>query len=91
MQWKNDSEQANIYCRKAIQVDPLCDIAYTQLAQLLCLQNKLDEAIEVYEKAIGIARTEAEIVNVIQCQEAARAQKYVVTAFPGLMADLRQE
>jgi import receptor subunit TOM70 len=72
-------------CRKAIEVDPLCDIAYTQLAQLLCLSNKLDEAVGVYDKAIGIARTEVELVNVLSCQEAALAQAYVVRTFPEVM------
>jgi import receptor subunit TOM70 len=81
LQWKQESEEAEANCRKAIEVDPLCDIAYTQLAQLLCLQNKLAEAILIYDKAIAIARTEAEIMNVISCQEAASAQLYCVTNF----------
>jgi import receptor subunit TOM70 len=78
VQWKQESSLAETLCKKAIEVDPLCDIAYTQLAQLLCLSNRLEEAIEIYEKAIKIARTEAELVNVISMQEAALAQEYVI-------------
>ena len=78
IQWKQDATTAETLCRKAIEIDPLCDIAYTQLAQLLCLSNRLDEAIQVYDKAITIARSEAEIINVVSCQEAALAQMHVI-------------
>lgn len=92
IQWKpqNGPDLAITYCKKAIEIDPLCDIGYTQLAQLLCVQNSIDEAIEIYEKAIAIARTEPEIMNVVSCQEAAMAQKYVVDHFPDVMESLKQ-
>ncbi|KAI8900668.1 hypothetical protein BC833DRAFT_580978 [Globomyces pollinis-pini] len=90
LQWKNDGDGSEAQCKKAIEVDPLCDIAYTQLAQLLCHQNKMDEALRVYNDAIKIARTEAEVMNIISCQEAAAAQAHVMKNFPEAMAKLRQ-
>lgn len=92
-QWKGQSgtDMAITYCRKAVEVDPLCDIAYTQLGQLLCVQGSLDEAIEVFNKSIEIARTEAEIQNHIQSQEAAKAQQYVSIQFPEVMESMRQD
>ena len=54
------------------------------------MKNSINEAIEVYEKAIAIARTEPEIMNVVACQEAALAQKYVVDNIPDVMESLRQ-
>ena len=95
IQWKQDAATAENLCRKAIEIDPLCDIAYSQLAQLLCLSNRLDEAIQVYDKAIAIARSEAEVMNVVSCQEAALAQMHVLKVnsnnqtFPEIMAGLQ--
>jgi import receptor subunit TOM70 len=78
LQWKQDSVKAEQLCRKAIEVDPLCDIAHTQLAQILCLSNRLEEAVQIYEEAIRIVRTEAEVMSVVSCQEAALAQMHVI-------------
>ncbi|KAJ3276098.1 TOM (translocase of outer membrane) complex component [Terramyces sp. JEL0728] len=91
VQWKQDANEAEKLCRKAIEVDPLCDIAYTQLAQLLCHQNKMEDALVVYDQAIEIARTEAEVLNVIQCKEAAAAQIHVMKNFPAAVTALRTD
>nr|KAJ3420836.1 TOM (translocase of outer membrane) complex component [Polyrhizophydium stewartii] len=85
LQWKQDLPSAEAECRKALMVDPLCDIAYTQLAQLLCHQNRIEEALKVYDDAIQVTRTEAEVMNVISCREAARAQWHVLKAYPGIL------
>jgi mitochondrial import receptor subunit TOM70 len=76
---------AETTCRLAIEADPACDIGYTQLAQLMCHQNKIDEAIEIYERAVGVCRTATEVANVVSCLEAARAQGYVLKKFPEAM------
>lgn len=88
LQWKQDATNAEAECRKALMIDPLCDIAYTQLAQLLCHQNKIDEALTVYDQAIAVTRTEAEVMNVISCREAAQAQKYVSINYPQAMLNI---
>ncbi|KAJ3310936.1 TOM (translocase of outer membrane) complex component [Boothiomyces sp. JEL0838] len=91
VQWKQDAVEAEKLCRKAIEVDPLCDIAYTQLAQLLCHQNKMEDALNVYDQAIDIARTEAEVLNIVQCKEAAAAQIHVMKNFPAAVSALRTD
>jgi import receptor subunit TOM70 len=75
---KQDTEGAERECRKAVEVDPLSDIALSQLAQLLCHQNKIEEAIPFYDQAIKVTRTKNEIINVVSCREAAMAQLYVI-------------
>ena len=82
LQWNSDAVEAEKQCRKAIECDPLCDIAYTQLAQILCQQNKVPEALEVYEKAIEVTRTEVEVMNVVSCREATKVQEYIAKNYP---------
>ncbi|TPX35003.1 hypothetical protein SmJEL517_g02511 [Synchytrium microbalum] len=88
LQWKSDTTTAESLCRKATEVDPLCDIAYAQLAQLLLYQMRIEEALENYDKAIAVTRTEPELINAISCREAARAQLHVATNYPEIMAKL---
>lgn len=80
--------EAEELIRKAIKVDPLCDIAYTQLAQILLQQQRTDEALAVYEQAIDVTRSEPELINAIACREAAIAQIYVTKEYPEIMAKL---
>ncbi|EGF82256.1 hypothetical protein BATDEDRAFT_19105 [Batrachochytrium dendrobatidis JAM81] len=90
LNWKQDLATAEAECRKALEVDPLCDIAYSQLAQLLCHQHKLDEAIQVYDKAITVTRTDIEVLNVVTYREAARAQKYASMTYPEAVSNISQ-
>ncbi|KAI9340794.1 hypothetical protein DFJ73DRAFT_844470 [Zopfochytrium polystomum] len=69
LQWQKDIDMAESLCRKAIEVDPLCDIAFIQLSQLLIQQNRLDEALACYDEAIGVTRTEPELMNAVSCRE----------------------
>ncbi|KAJ3186541.1 TOM (translocase of outer membrane) complex component [Gaertneriomyces sp. JEL0708] len=89
LQWKQDAIAAEEQCRKALEVDPLCDMAYAQLAQLLMHQGKVEESIEAYDKASELARTEPELVNAIALREAATAQLHVAQNYPAVMARLR--
>ncbi|KND02792.1 uncharacterized protein SPPG_01873 [Spizellomyces punctatus DAOM BR117] len=89
LQWKQDASTAEAECRKAIGVDPLCDMAYAQLAQLLLHQGKFEESLDAYDKAADLARTEPELANAIALREAAAAQLYVARNYPAVMARLR--
>jgi import receptor subunit TOM70 len=77
LQESEDAAQAEQECRKAVEADPLSEIALSQLAQLLSHQNKAEEAIEFYDRAIKVSRTKTEILNIVSCREAARAQLFV--------------
>lgn len=76
-QWKQDFAGAEELIKKALQVDIASDPAYMHLGQVLLAQNKIAEAIQIYEQAVKYARTEMEMLNLIVCQEAAKAQKHV--------------
>ncbi|KAJ3407550.1 hypothetical protein CcCBS67573_g00680 [Chytriomyces confervae] len=89
LQYKGDPVQAEQLCRKAAEVDPTCDIAFIQLAQLLIHQNRLEEALGAYDAAINVTRTEPELVNAISCREACAAQLHVSKQFPDVYARLR--
>ncbi|KAI9098268.1 import receptor [Phlyctochytrium arcticum] len=89
LQSKQDTAKAESECRKAIEVDPMCDMAYAQLAQLLLHQGKFEESLSAYDKAAELARTEAELTNAIALREAAAAQWYVAKNYPEVMARLR--
>ncbi|KAJ3129951.1 TOM (translocase of outer membrane) complex component [Nowakowskiella sp. JEL0407] len=90
LQWKQDVSTAEELCIKATKVDPLCDIAYAQLAQLQLQQNKIDDAIKSWDEAIKVTRTEMEVTNAIQCREAAKAQLVAQQKFPESLAKLKQ-
>ncbi|KAI8607357.1 hypothetical protein BC830DRAFT_1073067, partial [Chytriomyces sp. MP71] len=89
LQSRGDAATAEQLCKKAAEVDPTCDIAYIQLAQLLIHQNRLEDALAAYDTAVGVTRTEPELVNAISCREACAAQLYVSKMYPDVYAKLR--
>jgi import receptor subunit TOM70 len=60
-----DFNQAEKICREAIEIDPQCDVGVATLAQLLLQQNKVHEAVDMFERSAGMARTEQELVNAL--------------------------
>ncbi|KAL7420897.1 TOM (translocase of outer membrane) complex component [Cryptotrichosporon argae] len=81
-QWQQDIGAAERLCRDALAIDPECDVAIATVAQLSLQQGKLDEAVEWFEKAAKLARTEAEILNALSYSYAARAQQQFIAAYP---------
>ena len=73
-QWKNDFTEAEELCKKALIIDPECDIAVATMAQLLLQQGKVTEALKYFERAAELSRTEGEIVNALSYAEATRTQ-----------------
>ncbi|KAI8850546.1 hypothetical protein BC829DRAFT_442137 [Chytridium lagenaria] len=88
-QWKKDLKMSETLCKKALEVDPLCDIAHIQLAQLYIQQSDFESAVNSYEAAIKVCRTEAELLNAICCREATVAQKHIAQLYPDIYAKLR--
>lgn len=68
-QFKGDMAGAESLMKKAVEVDSKCDVAYVQLANFLLQQGKVDESTNYFDKAIDLARTEAELVNAITAKE----------------------
>lgn len=88
-QWKQDFSAAEELCRKALIIDPECDIAVATMAQLLLQQGKVTEALTYFERAAELSRTEGEIVNALSYAEATRTQLEVQEKYPQLAAKLQ--
>jgi len=88
-QWKQDFSAAEELCRKALIIDPECDIAVATMAQLLLQQGKVTEALTYFERAAELSRTEGEIVNALSYAEATRTQLEVQEKYPQLAARLQ--
>jgi Tfp pilus assembly protein PilF len=88
LQVKNDPVTAETLLKKAIDLDPLSDIAYGPLAQLYLTQNRVEEAIEIYNRAIEFARTEQELCAGFCCREAAAAQLNIKESYPEIYSRL---
>lgn len=58
-----DFGAAEKLCRSALDKDPQCDIAVATLAQLLLQQNKIKDALTMFEQGASMARTEPELEN----------------------------
>ncbi|MCJ1343857.1 TOM (translocase of outer membrane) complex component [Peltigera leucophlebia] len=88
-QWKQDFQEAENLCQKALIIDPECDIAIATMAQLLLQQGKVAEALKYFEKAAELSRTEGEIVNALSYAEATRTQLEVQQKYPQLATKLQ--
>lgn len=60
------------------------------MAQLLLQQQKVKEALEYFERAAELSRTEGEIVNALSYAEATRAQLQVQEKYPKLAERLQE-
>jgi import receptor subunit TOM70 len=69
-------------------VDPECDIAVATMAQLLLQQGKVTEALNYFEHAAELARTEGELVNALSYAEATRTQIAVQERYPNVASQL---
>ncbi|KLU86516.1 mitochondrial import receptor subunit tom-70 [Magnaporthiopsis poae ATCC 64411] len=88
-QWKQDFNEAEKLCEKALIIDPECDIAVATMAQLQLQQGKVVEALKQFERAAELARTEGELVNALSYAEATRTQITVQEKYPKLAARLQ--
>lgn len=88
-QWKQDFQEAEKLCQKALIIDPECDIAVATMAQLLLQQGKVTEALKYFERAAELSRTEGEIVNALSYAEATRTQLEVQEKHPQLAGRLQ--
>ncbi|OQN95894.1 Mitochondrial import receptor subunit tom70 [Cryoendolithus antarcticus] len=88
-QWKQDFAGAEALCQKALIIDPECDIAVATMAQLLLQQGKVTDALQYFERAAELSRTEGEIVNALSYAEATRTQLEVQEKYPQLASRLQ--
>ncbi|ORX84578.1 mitochondrial outer membrane translocase receptor TOM70 [Anaeromyces robustus] len=83
-QQKVDLLNSEKFVRKALEVDPDCDIAHVHLAQICLQKHDIAEAVEEYSKAIEVARTNMDLQQAVMCREAAKAQLDVIKKYPDI-------
>jgi import receptor subunit TOM70 len=84
-----NADQSIQLCKSALRVDPYCDAAVASLAQILLEQNRPTEALEYYEMALDLARTEAELEQAISYVEATKTQIRFKEEYPAAMEKLK--
>ncbi|KAH8412823.1 hypothetical protein KR009_005985 [Drosophila setifemur] len=74
LQWRGDIEASVQLLNKAIEVDPRCELAYETLGTVEVQRAQLKRAVELFEKAVLYAKSQAELVHVLSLRNAAVAQ-----------------
>lgn len=74
LQWKGDIEKAVDYMNRALEVDDKCELAYETLGTVEVQRANLDRAVELFEKAIKLAKSQTEMCHLYALRNAAVAQ-----------------
>lgn len=74
LQWKGDVQKGMELLYKAITVDDRCGFAYETLASVEVQRGMLEKAIELFDQAISLAKSETEIAHLFSLKDAAIAQ-----------------
>jgi len=90
LQWKKDADEAEKSLKEALKLDPESEMAIVTLAQVLLQEGRAPEALEYFDRAVELARTEPELVSALSFAEATRAQLDVTTKYPHLAQKLSQ-
>ncbi|XP_006823305.1 mitochondrial import receptor subunit TOM70-like [Saccoglossus kowalevskii] len=81
LQWKQDVDTAVKLMKKSLEIDDKCDFAYETLGTIEVQRGNLEHAIQLFEKAIDLARTEMEMAHLYSLLDAAIAQTRVATMY----------
>lgn len=74
LQWKQDVEEAIKIINQAIDVDNKCEYAYEVLGTLEVQRSNMEKAMDLFQKAIHLSRTESEMAHLYSLLDAAHAQ-----------------
>ncbi|CAG4975540.1 unnamed protein product [Parnassius apollo] len=74
LQKSTDFEKAVKLINKAIEMDDKCDFAYETLGTIEVQRGNLRRSLELFEKAIALAKTELEMTHLFSLKDAAAAQ-----------------
>lgn len=81
LQWCGDVEKAIELLHEAIEIDDKCELAYETLGTIQVQRGKLTIAIDLFEKALKLTRSEQEMVHLYSLRNAAIAQLNVAKKF----------
>ncbi|GJQ74966.1 putative import receptor [Trypoxylus dichotomus] len=79
LQWKADIDKAIDLMRTAIEIDNKCEFAYETLGTVEVQRGNLIIAIDYFNKAIELARTEMEMTHLFSLRDAAVSQLKITT------------
>ena len=71
-------------CKKAIEVDPLCETAHVHMAHLQLQNNDLRAAVAAFDDALALLRVRNELEEACTMREVAAAQLSLITENPSL-------
>ncbi|EFA02076.1 mitochondrial import receptor subunit TOM70 [Tribolium castaneum] len=79
LQWKGEIEQAVELMKEGIKIDDKCEFAYETLGTVEVQRGNLVVAIDLFNKAIALARSEMELTHLFSLRDAATSQLKVTT------------
>jgi len=79
LQWKGEIDASVELMNAAIKLDEKCEFAYETLGTVEVQRGNLLVAVELFDKAIGLARTETEMTHLFSLRDAAVSQLKVTT------------
>lgn len=74
LQWNGDIEKAMNYMHKGIEMDEKCELAFETLGTIEVQRGNLENAVELFKKAIYLAKSEPELIHLYALKNAAVAQ-----------------
>ncbi|XP_055500995.1 mitochondrial import receptor subunit TOM70 [Leucoraja erinacea] len=81
LQWKQDLDKGLELISKAIEIDNKCDFAYETMGTIEVQRGNLTKAIEMFNKAINLAKSEMEMGHLYSLCDAAYAQTEVAKKY----------
>lgn len=83
MTWKNDFQEPIEMLNEAIRIDNTCEFAYETLATIEIQRGNLSQAIELFEKAIQLTRSEDSMTNLCCMLIGSRTQNKILGQLSG--------
>lgn len=74
LQWNGDANSACNLITKAMEIDDKCEFAYETLGTIEVQRGNLEKSIELFDKALKLAKSEMEMVHIFSLKDAATAQ-----------------
>ncbi|XP_052331740.1 mitochondrial import receptor subunit TOM70-like [Oncorhynchus keta] len=81
LQWKQDLDLGLDLISKAIEMDNKCDFAYETMGTIEVQRGNLEKAIDMFNKAINLAKSEIEMAHLYSLCDAAYAQTEVARKY----------
>lgn len=81
LQWNGNIDEALRFINDAIKLDDKCEFAFETLGTIEVQRGELVRAVELFDKAIELAKSEMELIHLCSLKDAAIAQINVAKKF----------